>query len=234
MSINRVRRNYVLVTCREWDPGLLRRIQARVPGKFYLLTEKAQLTPEILTKLRPRYVFFLHWSYYIPESIYKRYPCIVFHMTDVPFGRGGSPLQNLIERSVYQTQVSALRVVKGLDAGPVYLKRPLSLYGNAEEIYIRATQLEEYMISEIIEKEPKPKPQKGKVTLFKRRTPVQSRLNGVFSLQKIHDMIRMLDAEGYPKAFLETPHIRIEFDRSALRKGHIEATARIYPRRGRE
>ena len=30
------------------------------------------------------------------SKIVKNYTCICFHMTDLPYGRGGSPLQNLI------------------------------------------------------------------------------------------------------------------------------------------
>ena len=48
-------------------------------------------------------------------------------MTDVPFGRGGSPLQNLISRGIYETKISAFRCVAEMDAGPVYPKRPFSL-----------------------------------------------------------------------------------------------------------
>ena len=56
-------------------------------------------------------------------------------MTDLPFGRGGSPLQNLITRGISKTKISALRCNEEIDAGPIYLKRPLSLHGSAEEIY---------------------------------------------------------------------------------------------------
>jgi len=37
-------------------------------------------------------------------------------MTDVPYGRGGSPLQNLIVRGHTETKLTALRCVRDLDA----------------------------------------------------------------------------------------------------------------------
>ena len=46
-------------------------------------------------------------------------------MTDLPYGRGGSPLQNLIARGFLETKISAILVEKQLDAGPVYLKMEL-------------------------------------------------------------------------------------------------------------
>ena len=100
-----------------------------------LVTEKDELTEKMVEEFSPNYIFFPHWSYYIPESIYEKYECVVFHMTDLPFGRGGSPLQNLIVRGIKTTKISAIKVVDGLDAGPIYLKENLELYGTAQEIY---------------------------------------------------------------------------------------------------
>jgi len=34
----------------------------------------------------------------ILKEIFENYEIILFHMTDLPYGRGGSPLQNLIVR----------------------------------------------------------------------------------------------------------------------------------------
>ena len=49
-----------------------------------------------LKKITPRYIFFLHWDWRVPHVIWQQHECVCFHMTDVPYGRGGSPLQNLI------------------------------------------------------------------------------------------------------------------------------------------
>ena len=62
-------------------------------------------------------------------------------MSDLPYGRGGSPLQNLIIREHRKTMISAIQCVKEIDAGPVYLKKPLSLEGSAEEIFICANHI---------------------------------------------------------------------------------------------
>ena len=42
-------------------------------------------------------------------------------MTDLPFGRGGSPLQNLIVRGYKETMLSAIKCVGEVDAGPIYI-----------------------------------------------------------------------------------------------------------------
>lgn len=176
-----------------------------------LFSEKDELNVEILGEYAPDYIFFPHWSYIIPANIYEKYECIVFHMTDLPFGRGGSPLQNLIVRGITKTKVSAIKVVKELDAGDIYLKKALSLHGRANEIYSRAASIVAEMIEEIIAVKPIPQPQKGEVVSFSRRTPEQSNIGGLDSLEEIYNFIRMLDAPGYPKAFLETENFIVEF-----------------------
>ena len=50
----------------------------------------------------------------------KRYDCVIFHMTDLPYGRGGSPLQNLIIRGYKKTNVVSNKCVGEVDAGPIY------------------------------------------------------------------------------------------------------------------
>ncbi|MGG3804445.1 hypothetical protein [Metabacillus fastidiosus] len=68
-------------------------------------------------------------------------------MTDLPFGRGGSLLQNLIVRGIYETKISAIKCVKELDAGQIYVKESLFLYGNVKEIYLRAfVKIEELIL----------------------------------------------------------------------------------------
>ncbi len=191
-------------------------------------------SPEQLIKLTGvsceyRFIFFLHWSEKIPEHLLARYECICFHMTDVPYGRGGSPLQNLIARGHRKTVLTALRMTAEFDAGPVYMKRELSLEGgSAEEIYQRASRLSCEMAKEIAASEPQPTEQVGEVVVFKRRKPAESQLPVNSSdLMNVFDHIRMLDAEGYPQAFLEIGNLRFEFSRSALYHDRIQADVKI-------
>ena len=157
-------------------------------------------------------------------------------MTDLPFGRGGSPLQNLIQRGYVETQISALRCVEEMDAGPVYLKRPLSLYGSAEEIFLRASGVIEEMIVAILREDPAPQPQEGESVVFRRRKPEESDLYRapVQTLTEFFDFIRMLDAEGYPRAFLEVHGHRIELSRVHLEKGKVVGTFVLYLQNGIE
>jgi methionyl-tRNA formyltransferase len=190
----------------------------------------AELTVQRLREHAPRYVFFPHWSWKIPRDVFEDFECVIFHMTDVPFGRGGSPLQNLIVRGLRDTRVTALRCVEEMDAGPVYLKRPLSLAGTAEEILRGAGEVTEQMIVEMLRTQPVPQPQEGEVVAFRRRQPADGDLLLAADLGQIYDFIRMLDADGYPRAFLEVGRWRQEFSSAQQAGAEVRARVRIVSR----
>jgi len=221
---------YVIAGQRPWNDKVYREVIRHFPGEWHFIGKSSDLSTEYIRSLKPRIIFFLHWSHKVPNSIIDAFECINFHMTDVPYGRGGSPLQNLIARGHRETMLTALKMSAMFDAGPVYLKRPMSLEGStAEEIYLRTSYLTAEMIREIIDKQLRPVAQEGEPTLFKRRSPNQSRMLCLESLEDLHDFIRMLDADGYPRAFFEYDGFHYEFSRSSLYSGRIRATVDITP-----
>ena len=138
-------------------------------------------------------------------------------MTDVPFGRGGSPLQNLIKRGFKVTKLTALKMEKQLDTGPVYKKDEFNLDGSAEQIFIRMAKLAIKQIKYIIEKNPTPVAQsKEKKEYFKRRDRADSEIKEEQSIEELFDHIRMLDAPGYPKAFLNKNSFIFEFSKASV------------------
>jgi len=219
--------NNIIACHRPWCNELAQKLEVQTGQRFHLIKHEEELTAEFLGYFKPRYIFFPHWSYIIPDEIHTQFECIIFHMTDLPFGRGGSPLQNLIVRGFTETVISAIRCVAEIDAGPIYLKRPLNLFGNAEEIFIRANRTIEEMIIRILDKNITPKPQKGKVVQFKRRKPEKGNLSKAKSLDEVFDYIRMLDAEGYPSAFIRKGKFKLEFSRASRKVNSIEADVRI-------
>ena len=180
-----------------------------------------------MQRLSPEFVFMPHWSWPIAETIHGKYQCVLFHMTDLPDGRGGSPLRNPIVRGHTETTLSALQCVQERDAGPVYLRRPLSLAGTAEEILQRASALIETMIVEIVNARPQPVAQRGDVVEFTRRRPRDGDLRPLVDVRQVYDYIRMLDADGYPAAFLETDHLHLEFSEARLGAEFVEARVQI-------
>jgi methionyl-tRNA formyltransferase len=193
-----------------------------------IISEREELSYKTLSEYSPDFVFFPHWSEIIPAEIYEQFNCIVFHMTDLPFGRGGSPLQNLIIREVENTKISAIRVSKIIDAGPIYMKEDLNLNGSAEEIFIRAAKvIFNKMIPEILINNISTVNQSGEVVAFARRKPSQSELHSDMTMRQVYDYIRMLDAEGYPPAFIRFGNYKINFSRASLKSDRIIADVSI-------
>lgn len=203
-------KKYIVAAIHDWNRVAFEQNCNSLPGEWVLIDKKEGLTPEFVASYEPRYIFFPHWSWKVPKAILDLAECVCFHMADVPYGRGGSPLQNLIVRGHQETKLSALRMVEELDAGPVYLKKDLSLQGAAHEIYKNAGLLTYDLIREIVANEMAPSPQQGEITIFARRTPDQSRVDGLVSPDQLYDHIRMLDAPGYPHAFLDCGQYVIE------------------------
>jgi methionyl-tRNA formyltransferase len=219
---------YILVSAKPWHDELFEVLSRRVGENWIRIRTQEAFAIENLNRIDPDRIFIPHWSHLIPPEIYDRYECIVFHMTDLPYGRGGSPLQNLIIRGHDWTKISAIRVAEGIDTGKVYLKKDLPLYGTAEEIFMRSAEIIALMINELIEQNIQPVPQEGEVVEFKRRTPEDGNLEVVGTIDRIYDMIRMLDCPGYPRAYLETDHFKFEFERASLKHDKtIKADVRI-------
>lgn len=220
---------YVAAGNKPWSRQVFDEVITHYPGVWRFVATAEELKALLLADLKPRYLFFLHWSDKVPRHVFETYECVCFHMAPVPYGRGGSPLQNLIQRGHHTTKLTALRMVTDFDAGPVYLQEDLSLEGNAEEIYLRATRLSAQMILRMIQEQPVPQPQTGEPTMFARRKPAESRMPALPSLEAVYDHIRMLDAEGYPHAFLDYEGFRYEFRRAAYYHGRLVADVTITP-----
>lgn len=217
----------IIVSEKSWNQSLIKELTKKIDSyNWILINQKSNFNSKYLNDFNIEKIFIPHWSYIIDEDIYEKYECIVFHMTDLPFGRGGSPLQNLIVRKMYDTKVSAIKVQKGIDTGDIYLKEDLNLEGSATEIFKRANEIIKKMIIEILEDKLTPYPQKGEVIKFKRRKPEDSNMKGLIDLISIYDYIRMLDADGYPKAFIENEHFKFEFFKASFKKGE-EVRAKV-------
>lgn len=222
--------DYALATIREWNLARFAERRASMSGAWHLFADPKDLTAERIKAISPRYLFFPHWSWKVPEEIFSQSETILFHMTDLPYGRGGSPLQNLIVRGHKETMISAVRMEKGLDTGPVYMKHPLDLSGSAYEIFQRASHVIFDMIAKIVENEPSPTPQQGKSTLFKRRTLEMSALPETSSHETMYNHIRMLDAPGYPNAYVDCDDYRISFAKAQYEEGKLTAQAHFSSR----
>lgn len=220
----------IIATIKQWNVERAIKLQERYKQthEIRVYTRKEELTYDNICDFNPDYILLPHWSYYIPREITEAWECVVFHMTDLPYGRGGSPLQNLIVRGHRETKVSAIKVTATLDGGPVYMKKPLSLEGSATEIFERCAELIfNEMIPCFLEGGLEPKPQEGEPVVFKRRKPEDSEITPDMDIVKVYDYIRMLDAEGYPRAFIDYGAYRLHFEAATLDETGDTLEARV-------
>ena len=83
------------------------------------------------------------------------------------------------------------------------------------------------MIKHISENKLNLKKQTGKIVYFKRRNNDQSKLNLNNNLENIYNFIRMLDAPGYPPAFINIKNKKIIFTKSQYNDKILTAKIKI-------
>src|SRR5699024_5051687 len=100
--------SYVLAASKPWVLDTFSLLRPRLPGEWSIVSTRAELAAILPSS--PRCLFFPHWSFRVPAEVTSRFECVCFHMTDLPYGRGGSPLQNLISSGHDETMLTALRM----------------------------------------------------------------------------------------------------------------------------
>ena len=171
----------------------------------------------IVEALQPDFIFAPHWNFFIPQNITERFDTIIFHTSPLPIGRGGSPIQNLILSGYSSSPVNALKATSDLDAGPIFAKQEISLEGNLSQIFERLNHAVNYLIFQILTSKLEPIEQEGDPTYFLRRSPEQSEIKFQGqSPEEIYNHIRMLDADGYPRAFIRAGEYMLEFSNPVL------------------
>ena len=65
------------------------------------------------------------------------------------------------------------------------------------------------------------------ITVFNRRSPDESDISELSSIDKIYDYRRMLDAEGYPNAFMIKNNIKTEFSKAKIEDDQLVSKVKI-------
>ena len=182
-----------------------------------IIRDRKELTYKKVLQINPDFIMFPHWSYIVPQNIVSNFKCICFHSSPLPYGRGGSPIQNMIKRGYKNTEVCSLLMEKELDTGPIYLRSKVKLSGSLDEILLRIYEAVANQIKVIKNKKIIPKVQTGKEYIFKRLNTKDNQVNFKDSMEKIYDQIRMLDSSIYPSAFLGSGNHFINFKNARLK-----------------
>ena len=216
--------NIIIADSKGWfkiKPSLSKKLNIK------MIKDKSELSENTLKKFNPSHLFFAHWHWIVPARIYEKYSCIVFHTAPLPYGRGGSPIQNLILNGFKHSPVCAIKMVKDLDSGPIYTKMKISLEGSLEQILSRINSAINKLILKIINNKLIPKEQKGKVHVFKRLTQQDNKIQSQLTLEQIFDKIRMLDHFSYPDAYIKHGNLILNFSKAKLSKTELSVMCTI-------
>ena len=188
-----------------------------------------ELKNEIRINSNLDFIFFPHFSEIIPPSIYENFLCIGFHTGDLPADRGGSPIQNKILSGKYLTNVSAFRITKDIDAGPIFKQHVIDLSeGTIVEILLNLSKICAKMMIDIVRNTPVPIEQIGQIQVKVRRKPIDSLLpQSSVGIRVVYDHIRMVDGLDYPRAYIAWGDLIIEFTSAKLEDGKLTATCTI-------
>lgn len=99
-------------------------------------------------------VFLIGWSWIIPKEICEKFFIVGLHPSDLPAYAGGSPIQHQILDGITQSQMSVFHVTSEIDGGSVYMKEPISLAGNMNEIFYELSRASHDLIWKFIKKWP--------------------------------------------------------------------------------
>lgn len=157
---------------------------------------------------------FLGWSWIVPPEIYEAIPCVCLHPSRLPDYAGGSPLQHQIIDGVRDSAITLFKMTEGIDAGPIYAQRGLSLEGSLDDIFARIVRDATPMLVDVIDSiahgaaaaYPQHVPQGEHFAARRRRTPEQSEIvRAMFQTESaagLHNFVRALAHPEYPNAFV--------------------------------
>jgi len=152
-------------------------------------------------------IFFIGWSWIIPNNIIEKNECICLHPSPLPKYRGGSPIQHQIINGETQSAVTYFRMTKKLDAGTILFQETFSLDGNLKDIINRIIPLGIRGILAILSNNIQEKEQDiSQATFFKRRQPHESEITleelNNLSAKQLYNKIRALQ-DPYPNAYIK-------------------------------
>ncbi len=132
---------------------------------------------------------------------------IVVHASDLPHGKGMSPLTWQILEDKNLIPLSLFEAVEAIDAGPIYLKDAVLFAGNELLGEIQRTlgiKIIE-MCTRFVRTYPaiiqQGQAQTGEGTQYKRRTSGDSRLDPTKTIAEQFNLLRVVDNELYPAFF---------------------------------
>jgi len=140
-----------------------------------------------------------------PEILARNKQNLVVHASDLPKGRGFSPLTWQILEGKNRIPVCLLNAVEEVDAGPVIYREEIEYEGHEllaelqQKLGMMTVALCRRYLSEPIP--PKGQPQAEGATFYPRRRPIDSRLDPNRTIVDQFNLLRVVDNKRYPAWF---------------------------------
>ena len=139
------------------------------------------------------------------KKLYLNKHNLVVHESDLPKGKGWSPLTWQILEGKNRIPLTLFEASKKVDAGVIYAKDYIYLEGHEllEEIKHQQGLITNKLINKFIDNMPKlsSTPQTGKSTYYPKRSSDDSKLNIDKSISNQFNLLRVCDNERYPAFF---------------------------------
>lgn len=149
---------------------------------------------------------FLSCEKLVPEEVLKKNRHnLVVHESDLPAGKGWSPLTWQVLEGKGEIPITLFEAAEKVDSGQVYYKDKIKLEGHEliDEIREKQAQKTFELIERFLHDYPnvKGKEQAGEESFYRRRQSEDSQLNVEKSIAEQFDLLRVVDNERYPAFF---------------------------------
>jgi methionyl-tRNA formyltransferase len=150
--------------------------------------------------------FFLGCSRIVPVEILRRNRLsLVIHGSDLPRGRGFSPIPWQVLEGQNRIPVVLFEAEEDLDSGPIYFRDAIELDGTEllDEIHKKTWDKIEVLITRFLETygTVSPVPQVGQPSFYPRRSRDDDELDPDQTLAAQFDHLRIVDNDRYPAWF---------------------------------
>lgn len=156
---------------------------------------------------RCRYLFLISCTTLLSQEKTKGIGLVcVIHESDLPKGRGWSPLAWQILEGKTEIVVSAIVCAEKVDSGDILAQRTLELDGSelSDEINKKTFLVKAFLVLDVIN-QPNQKPQVGEPTYYPKRTPKDSRLDPDKSIKEQFNLLRICE-DRFPAFFELNDH----------------------------
>lgn len=153
------------------------------------------------------FLFLVSCTEIVPARISSAFThALVIHESDLPLGRGWSPLAWQILEGSNDIVVSLIEVAEKVDRGAVWKKATLHLDGHelideiVAKLFVVKKDLMEFAIANADQVVPQEQHHED-ATYYPRRSPADSRIDPEKTIAEQFNLLRIVDAERYPAFF---------------------------------